>query len=173
MSSKMTTFEQTKQAMEEKRDQSKTSIHMRYTILQEWLSWVSYYSSMLCASYQVICEDCGSKEHLTYQCEYNFDPVLATYNSSDNCNASMEVIEMVLYRGAHELHPIYELKNKKFEMIYREVHHIYDFCYYNFRENALLINYSKRISTALEETELYRKHGKMMYTARNSLLPVI
>ena len=39
-------------------------------------------------------------------------------------------------------------------MIYREVHHIYDFCYYNFRENALLINYSKRISTALEETKL-------------------
>ena len=103
ISSKTTTFEQMKQAMEENIDQSIKSIHTRYTILQEWLSWVSYFSSMLCASYTMICEDCGSKEHLTYQCEYNFDLVLATCNSTDNCNASMEVIKIMIYRGAHEL----------------------------------------------------------------------
>ena len=46
MSAKLTTFEQMKQAMEDKRDQSITGIHTRYTILQEWLSWVNGYSYM-------------------------------------------------------------------------------------------------------------------------------
>ena len=32
-----------------------------------------------------------------------YDPVLATYNSEDKCNASMEVIQVVLYMGAHEV----------------------------------------------------------------------
>ena len=63
----------------------------------------------------------------------------------------MEVIEIMLYRGAHEFLKwitSIEVTDEMFEMIYKDVHPIYDFFYDNFHENALVINYNKRISTA-------------------------
>ena len=102
MSSEMTVFEKMKLAMEETRDKSISSLMKRHGIIKGLQIWMDNYSSMLCASYQLQCEDCGSKDHLNYQCEYNVDTILATYNSSDKCHASMELLELVLYTGASE-----------------------------------------------------------------------
>jgi hypothetical protein len=84
MSLEITSFEQMKLAMEEEKFRTYGYFSMRHKTLEEWLRWVSDYSSILCASYNFSCEDCGSKDHINYQCEYNVDTVLASYNRSDN-----------------------------------------------------------------------------------------
>jgi hypothetical protein len=69
--------------------------------IKEWLQKLDKWSSLICEEYSITCQDFGTEGHFTYQCKYNYDPVLATYNNEDKCNASMEVIQVVLYMGAH------------------------------------------------------------------------
>ena len=67
MSSKMITlFEQMKLAMEKEKVGTLGYFTTRQKTLNEWLIWVNDYSSMLCVSYQFVCEDCGSTDHINY-----------------------------------------------------------------------------------------------------------
>ena len=86
---------------------------------------------MICAAYPVPCEKCQSEEHLNYQCEYSINPILATYNSSDECHASMEVVKLVPPVGASEIIP--RIRNTRvkcilLENIYKKVHPIDCIC---------------------------------------------
>ena len=74
MSSKKTTFEQVKLAMEKEKIGTPEYLLKKREALNKWLIWVNDYSSILCASYQFVCEDCGSKDHTSYQCKYKIDP---------------------------------------------------------------------------------------------------
>ena len=58
------------------------------------------YAHTLCSSYQIICLHCMCAGHFFFQCSRTYDEFVASYNSSD---ANSEVIEYVLYEGAHEL----------------------------------------------------------------------
>ena len=99
MSSKITMFEQMKLAIEDKRDTNISSMFKRHMTLEEFLMWVNDHSSILCASYLLSCEFCGSIDHINYQCKYNADTVLANYNSGDKFNAGMELLEFVFFTG--------------------------------------------------------------------------
>ena len=98
----------------------------------------------------MICVDCGSNEHLNYQCKHNIDLVLATYNITNGCNASMKVLEHMLFLGALEIIvPIRNIKvsNKTLDTIYGTVH-------------ASVEDFHERITTALEKNELVQDSQK-------------
>ena len=137
------------------------------------------YSSMLCASYQLQCEDCRSEDHLNYQCEYNVDTVLATYNSSDKCHASMELLEFVLFSGVGELLAHIrdiEEEDKALNMIYGEVHPIYCYLQDYFHDNALIKDVHERASAAMKTLTFCRTQRKKkmrMHTTVNLLQPMV
>jgi hypothetical protein len=101
---KVTIFEhKIKLAMEETRDKSISGLRKRYDTIKGLLICVDNCSTMLCASYVLECDKCGSEDNLNYQCECNSDTILANYNSTDKCHASMEVLEFVIFTSASEL----------------------------------------------------------------------
>jgi hypothetical protein len=128
MSSEITLFEKMKLAMEETRDESISSLMKRYCIIKGILIWMDKYSSMLCASYLLPCDNCRSEDHINYQCEYNVGAILETYNNCDKFHASMELLEFVFYTGAGELLARFrdiKEEDKSLDLIYGEVHPIY------------------------------------------------
>jgi hypothetical protein len=86
-----------------KRNSELLDISTRQKTIEEWLRWVNDYSAMLCSSYNFVCEDCGSQDHINYQCEDIVDTVLASYNRGYKFYVDMEVLELVLYTGCCEL----------------------------------------------------------------------
>jgi hypothetical protein len=72
-------FEQMKLAMEEVIPLTMGYFTMRRKVLKEWVSWLKYYSYILCTSYNFSCELCGSKDHINYQCK-NIDDTILAYN---------------------------------------------------------------------------------------------
>jgi hypothetical protein len=133
---------------------------------------------MLCASYNFVCEDYGSQDHINYQREDNIDSILASYNRGNKFYVHMEVLELVLYTVCYELlarmRNINE-KNKALDKIYGAVYLIYFYCYDNCSSNALVITCHERISTAVERTNLLQDphKKKRMHTAKNILLPLV
>jgi hypothetical protein len=118
---------------------------------------------MICASYLLQCDHCGSKDHLNYQSEYNIDTILATYNSTDKCHASIELLDFVVYTAVGELLArIRYIKEevKSLDMIYGEVHPIYYRLQYYFHGNALVNLFNERASTAMEEPNLLQDSKK-------------
>jgi hypothetical protein len=173
MSLKITRVEQMKLAMKEKKFGTFAYFSTRQKTLEEWLRWVSDYSFLLCASYKFIfiCEYCGSKDHINYQCEYNVDTILASYNRSNKCYVDMEVLERVLYTGCYELLARLsniDEKNKALDKIYGVVYPIYSYCYDNFSSNALVNTSHERSSTAVERTNLLQDSQKKEEDARRS-----
>jgi hypothetical protein len=108
-------------------------------------------------------EECGSQDHINYQCEDNIDTILASYNRGNQFYVDMEVLELVLYTGCCELlarmRNINE-KNKALDKIYGVVYPIYSYCYDNFSSNALVISCHERISTVVEMTNLLQDSQK-------------
>jgi len=146
-----------KLAIEDKRDTNISSMVKRHRTLEELRIWVSDYSSMLCASYLLTCEFCGSIDHINYKCKCNIDTMLASYNSGDKCNASMELLEFVLFTGSLEvLTRIRDIEeeSKALDKIYGVVQPIYCLCQDNFRDNALVITCHERISAAMKVPNL-------------------
>ena len=138
-------------------DNYNTLFALEDNFFMEWLSWVDDYSSMLHASYPMPCEECGSKEHFNYQCKYNNDPILASYNTSKKCTASITDIELVLFKGTFELLlriSYIKVLRKALEMIYSAVHPIFSFCKRNFGENPHIKDRFGWTYTAIEETKL-------------------
>ena len=68
-----------------------SSLVVRYEGVKKVLERLEEYSRLMSMISITECADYESKEHLTYQCEYCNDPILATYNAS-KCYASLEVI---------------------------------------------------------------------------------
>ena len=158
MSSKKTTFEQVKLAMEKEKIGTPEYLLKKREALNKWLIWVNDYSSILCASYQFVCEDCGSKDHIAYQCKYNIDPALASYNRDEfKSLVDMKVLEFVLFTGCLELLAFMrkiQKESQELDDTYKQVYPIYSYCYENFIDNALVITARERISTAMEKRNL-------------------
>ena len=54
----------------------------------------------LCSSYKMICPHCMTARHLGFQCSNAYNESLVSYKNGD---ATSEILEYVLYEGAHEL----------------------------------------------------------------------
>jgi hypothetical protein len=106
----MNLFEQMKHAIEEPKVGTLGYFQVRQKTLSEWLTWVDNYSSMLCASYIIDCEECGCSNHFNYQCHFNIDPAIPSYNFDQFKKiVDVEVLEYVLLTACDEL--IARMKN--------------------------------------------------------------
>ncbi len=115
MSSKMSIREQMQLAMEEKgyeeflhmdaQEEDDVYNEEEHITTNEAQVYDMYYQLIccahtLCSSYQIICLQCMCAGHFCFRCSHTYDESLASFYSND---ANREVIEYVLYEGAHEL----------------------------------------------------------------------
>ena len=150
----MTIFGQMKHAMEEPKVGTFGYFTVRQKTLSEWLTWVDDYSSMLCASYKFVCEDCGCTYHINYQCKSSYDTALASYNREEfKLFVDVEVLELVLITAFDELiarMKDIKKKSKALDRIYEAVLPMHAYCYKNFIHNALVLTTRQRVLPTLE-----------------------
>ena len=82
-----------------------------------------------------------SARHFVFQCSHTYDESLASYNNGD---ATSEILEYVLFKGAHELlRKVMVLMmsghSEFLQMAYETLQYIVDHCQEHLSENALVI----------------------------------
>ena len=103
----------------------------------------------LCSSYKMICPHCMTAGHLGFQCSHAYNESLVSYKSGD---ATSEILEYVLYEGAHELLETILVLMMREDSFYLQMAHIttryiVERCEECLSENALAIK-SKEIGRA-------------------------
>jgi hypothetical protein len=148
----MSTQENLKYAMEEKRDKI-PPLAINDEKIKEWIALLDEWAPITCDEYFVTCKECKMEGHYAYQCKYNVDPILAIYNRSDKCNVSIEVLQLVLYYGVDEvLHYMGDawINDMVLGSAYRKLHPIHHACRDNFHDNALVMTIPERLATSKE-----------------------
>ena len=59
---------------------------------------VIHLAHKLCSSYTIFCPHCMVAGHFSFQCSHTYNESLVSYENGD---ATSEVLEYVLYKGAH------------------------------------------------------------------------
>ena len=97
-----------------------------------------------------------TKKHLSFQCEFNDNEILASYANGVYGYYDIEQIEeFVAFKGAYEVASLLEkydgapYKSENFAIL--------KYCYENYDCNAHINDYIKRVSTAQEETNVLQE----------------
>jgi hypothetical protein len=102
---------------------------------------VNYCSHIFSSSYQIICLKCISTGHFCIQCSQTYDEPLESCN---NCDTTSEILEIVLYKGVHELLQklmvlMMSVHSVFVQMASETLQYIIDHCQEHISENAFLI----------------------------------
>ena len=127
--------------------------------VSEMYCQVIHLAHKLCSSYTIFCPHCMTAGHFSFQCSHTYNESLVSYENGD---ATSEVLEYVLYKGAHELQRkimVLMMSEDSFslEMAYETTQYIADYCQKHFSGNALVIKSKEICKTIVSETNILQE----------------